>query len=176
MVNLGKTLVVIGHHKEELDFGRELRRYMILRGCRDIGFYQVINSFTNNGHGTKEQISAASSEICRELQRSQPRITIDVHTGDGAPKWNGIELKTMFEYEKLLPLSEFETEEAFAHQPGKVFVPKNYSKGLPLLSQEKFPYVFLEQYILNPNGSLSVKEIDFTKKTIEKISALYEKK
>ena len=82
----------------------------------------------------------------------------------------------MFEYEKLLPLSEFETEEAFAHQPGKVFVPKNYSKGLPLLSQEKFPYVFLEQYILNPNGSLSVKEIDFTKKTIEKISALYEKK
>ena len=88
MENSRNALVIIGHHKEELEFGRELRRHMLTFGCRDIGFYRVINSFTNNGHGTKEQISAASSEICRELQRSQPRITIDVHTGDGAPKWN----------------------------------------------------------------------------------------
>jgi len=103
---MAKTLVTLGYHYGELDWGRQVRDEYIkagLKGNRDITFHEVKNSQVETGDIDLKSLE----EIEGMLEKDQ--LWIDIHCGFNPRKYGKIELiyrsidpKT-FERVKLLP-------------------------------------------------------------------------
>ena len=75
-----KTLVTIGYHNGELEWGRCVREQYEsrdLRGNRDIGFYEVQDSDVETGD-ISEKVAA---EIDKKMDEQGFKLLIDIHCG-----------------------------------------------------------------------------------------------
>lgn len=87
---MAKAIIVIGYHRNELNWGRKVRDYYLSRnfGCpRDVQFYEIEHSKVNQGRRCLDSERKIKKSIrkCGDI-----KLIIDLHCGFLKPKYKGI--------------------------------------------------------------------------------------
>ena len=175
---MGKTLVVIGEHNEEIRFGDYLRAYIEAISNPGVVLHRVENSYSNGSNDIeprKEEIRVAEEEIFGVMSDHRPDVTISVHTGE---RKNGMciaELIALHEYERLQPIRTAEclypVDDCWTIWIEKF---KNVTRDSGLQTQKEFPFLALEVW-LDPTKDKPPyeKEVAFASHVINQVSGLY---
>jgi len=172
---MSNTLVIIGHHTEETEFGEAVREHA---KDSDLNFYRVMNSYQNGSNSQKPsavKVQRAEEEILEEMSLREPSVTIDIHTTKGNNAMCLAELIALHEFERLQPV-----QTSGSLYPVEEFRSVHVERFMPIVRdsrlqrQQRFPYIVLEMY-LNPNPSKLPyqAQVEFAATVINSISALY---
>lgn len=175
---MGKTLVVIGEHNEEIKFGDYLRTYIKAISNPGVVLHRVANSYSNgsgNIEPSKEEIRVAEEEIFGVMSNHRPDVTINVHTGKRKNAMCIAELIALHEYERLQPIRTAECLYP-VDDLWTIWVEKfrNFIRDYNLLTQQEFPFLTLEMW-LDPikDKPPYEKEVVFASHVIKQVSGLY---
>ncbi|MBU1136311.1 MAG: hypothetical protein KJ559_02270 [Nanoarchaeota archaeon] len=174
-MRMPNTLVVVGEHIEEADFGYLVGDILEARAYPNIAVYHVKAKCHNCHHtnllGDNGKNRIALQEVYQEMLAKRPNLTITVHHGDSFRLEEWAEIYAHHEYHRLKHLH------SAVHRGVVVKTLKPRQLSLPeILEQTTIPYIGLEmRFEEMDNTPPYEKQARFAVRTIQKIRRVYMK-